>query len=127
MPWKQMAGRYTREGDVRELLATIDDRFVVARPGDEVALAFDATALPRLSAGERRTFLFFAHGYSKEMTRDRPARTRRRRSRSGRMSYVPYPLRESYRTRRTCAPTRSATKHPRRHPHAAAAGARRPG
>jgi tetratricopeptide (TPR) repeat protein len=67
LPWKQMPGRYTREGDVRELLAAIDDRFVVSRPGDEIALAFDASALPALAPGQRRTFLFYVHGYSKEM------------------------------------------------------------
>jgi hypothetical protein len=67
LPWKQMPGRYTREGDVRDLLAAIDDRFVVSRPGDEIALAFDASALPALAPGQRRTFLFYVHGYSKEM------------------------------------------------------------
>ena len=38
-------------GDVRELLAGVDDLFVVSRPGDEVALSFDATALGPLAAG----------------------------------------------------------------------------
>lgn len=66
-PWKQMAGRYTREGDVRELLATVDDQFVVSRPGDEVALAFDAASLPPLPAGWTRTFLLHGDGFSKEM------------------------------------------------------------
>ena len=42
-----MPGRYTREGDVRELVGAADDLFVVSRPGDELALAFDATTLPR--------------------------------------------------------------------------------
>ena len=41
-PWKLMPGRYTREGDVRPLLSAIDDRFVIAAPGDEIALSFDA-------------------------------------------------------------------------------------
>ena len=40
-----MAGRYTREGDVRPLVARTDDLFVVSRPGDEVAVSFDAAAL----------------------------------------------------------------------------------
>lgn len=66
-PWKQMPGRYTREGDVRMLLAEVDDRFVVARPGDEVALAFDATAMAPLREGWTRTFLLHADGFSKEM------------------------------------------------------------
>src|SRR5947209_17240671 len=45
-PWKTMPGRYTREGDVRQLLAKTDDLFVVSRPGDEMVLSFDATRLP---------------------------------------------------------------------------------
>jgi hypothetical protein len=65
-PWKVMPGRYTREGDVRALLGATDDLFVVSRTGNEVALAFDASA-PRAGTGTRETFLLFAHGYSKEM------------------------------------------------------------
>lgn len=66
-PWKQMPGRYTREGDVRMLLDEVDDRFVVSRPGDEVALRFDARELPALRDGWTRTFLLHADGFSKEM------------------------------------------------------------
>jgi Flp pilus assembly protein TadD len=66
-PWKVMPGRYTREGDVRELLRRSDDMFVIARPGDEMALSFDTTALPPLPRGWKRTFLFYADGFSKEM------------------------------------------------------------
>jgi len=66
-PWKTFAGAYTREGDVRSLLAKTDDMFVVAKPGDEIALSFDATAAPPLRQGWRRTFLLYADGFSKEM------------------------------------------------------------
>jgi tetratricopeptide (TPR) repeat protein len=66
-PWKVFTGRYTREGDVRELVLTADDMFVVSRPGDELSLSFDATALPPLAPGWTRTFLLYADGYSKEM------------------------------------------------------------
>jgi hypothetical protein len=66
-PWKLMPGRYTREGDVAELLDDVDDMFVVSRPGDEIALSFDATRLPPMRPGVSRTYLLFAHGYSKEM------------------------------------------------------------
>jgi len=76
-PWKLLPGRYTREGDVSALLQSqpglaslpfgADDMFVVSRPGDEVALAFDATALPPLPKGWTRTFLLYADGFSKEM------------------------------------------------------------
>lgn len=67
VPWKLMPGRYTREGDVRELLHAADDLFVVSRPGDGLALSFDATAMPVLPAGWTRTFLLHSVGYSKEM------------------------------------------------------------
>jgi hypothetical protein len=66
-PWKLMPGRYTREGDVRELLLGTDDRFVIARTGDEIALSFDAASLPALPEGWTRTFLFYSDGFSKEM------------------------------------------------------------
>ena len=66
-PWKTMAGRYTREGDVRELLADAEDMFVIARDGDELALTFDAAELEPLPEGWTRTYLLRADGYSKEM------------------------------------------------------------
>jgi hypothetical protein len=66
-PWKTFAGAYTREGDVRTLLGATDDMFVIAKPGDEIALSFDATAAPPLRNGWRRTFLLYADGFSKEM------------------------------------------------------------
>ena len=62
-PWKVFAGRYTREGDVRSLLAAPDDLFVIARTGDEVALQFDDLA----RHGARRTYLLGGLGFSKEM------------------------------------------------------------
>jgi hypothetical protein len=66
-PWKTMPGRYTRVGDVRLLLAATDDAFVVSRPGDEVGVSFDASALPPVGPGRARTFLLQGDGFSKEM------------------------------------------------------------
>jgi Tfp pilus assembly protein PilF len=66
-PWKVMPGRYTREGDVRELLMRSDDMFVISRPGDEISLSFDATKLRPIRKGWKRTFLLYADGFSKEM------------------------------------------------------------
>jgi tetratricopeptide (TPR) repeat protein len=66
-PWKVMTGRYTREGDVRELVAATDDMFVISRPGDELSLSFAADKLPPLPRGWTRTFLLYADGFSKEM------------------------------------------------------------
>ena len=65
--WKFFTGRYTRLGDVRELLTKTDDMFVVSKPGDELALSFDASKLEPLPAGWTRTFLLYADGFSKEM------------------------------------------------------------
>jgi hypothetical protein len=66
-PWKTLQGRYTREGDVRRLVAASDDRFVVSKPGDALALRFDALSLPPVRQGFARTFLLHGDGYSKEM------------------------------------------------------------
>jgi hypothetical protein len=66
-PWKTMTGSYTREGDVRQLLLASDDMFVIAKPGDEISLKFDATKVALLPRGWQRTFLLYADGYSKEM------------------------------------------------------------
>ena len=66
-PWKVMTGRYTHEGDVRELLLESDDMFVISRPGDELVLSFAADKLPRLPEGWTRTFLLYGDGFSKEM------------------------------------------------------------
>jgi len=66
-PWKVMTGHYTREGDVRELLAASDDMFVISRPGDELSVSFAANQLPPLPKGWTRTFLLYADGFSKEM------------------------------------------------------------
>ena len=67
LPWKLFPGRYTRLGDVRELIARSDDVFVISRPGDELALSFDAARLPPIRPGWKRTFLLHADGFSKEM------------------------------------------------------------
>ena len=66
-PWKLLPGRYTREGGVGALLLHSDDMFVVSRAGDEIALSYDAAALPALPEGWTRTFLLYADGFSKEM------------------------------------------------------------
>jgi Flp pilus assembly protein TadD len=64
-PWKTMVGGYTREGDVGPLLAASDDLFVVSKPGDEVALSFEAPSAP--GPGRARTLLLVGDGFSKEM------------------------------------------------------------
>jgi tetratricopeptide (TPR) repeat protein len=64
--WNPTPGRYTRYGDVRELLSAVDDLLVVMGSGDEVALDFDAAALPPLPVGWRRDFLLLFDGWAKD-------------------------------------------------------------
>jgi hypothetical protein len=66
-PWKVFAGQYTREGDVLSLLTRTDDRFVIGKTGDEVALEFDAATEAPVPPGWTRTYLLRGDGYSKEM------------------------------------------------------------
>ncbi|MDX2031453.1 MAG: FG-GAP-like repeat-containing protein [Blastocatellia bacterium] len=66
-PWKAHLGNYTRFGDVRELLLSADDMYVITRSGDEIQIDFDARRLPALPRGWKRTFLVFADGFGKDM------------------------------------------------------------
>ncbi len=64
--WADMAGWYTRLGDVRPLLSAADDRYVVMKGGDAVRLTFDASALPPVPEGWVRDWLFVADGWDKD-------------------------------------------------------------
>jgi hypothetical protein len=64
--WNPTAGMYTRYGDVRPLLASIDDQLVLMGSGDELRLRFPAASLPVLAAGWRRDFLLFVDGWAKD-------------------------------------------------------------
>jgi tetratricopeptide (TPR) repeat protein len=66
-PYTRPAGAYTRFGDVRSLLAAVDDRMAVFGSGDEIALDFDPSKLPALPKGWVRDYFFHAHGYEKDM------------------------------------------------------------
>ena len=91
-----MPGLYTREGDVRPLVASTDDRFVVSAPGDEIALAFDASTLPALPADWTRTFLLYVDGFSKEMNLHSASPDRLEPLPFHAMSRYPYRAPESY-------------------------------
>jgi len=64
--WNPTPGLYTRYGDVRELLGSIDDKLVIMGAGDELNLKFDATRLPALRSGWKRDFLLMVDGWAKD-------------------------------------------------------------
>ncbi len=64
--WADMAGLYTRLGDVRDLLGAADDRYVVMKGGDAVRLEFDASALPDPPRGWVRDYLLVLDGWDKD-------------------------------------------------------------
>jgi hypothetical protein len=64
--WADMAGFYTRLGDVRELLGLPDDRYVVMKGGDCVRLEFDAGRLPPLPPGWIRDYVLVLDGWEKD-------------------------------------------------------------
>ncbi|HZT30246.1 MAG TPA: FG-GAP-like repeat-containing protein [Bryobacteraceae bacterium] len=64
--WDPTPGLYTRYGNVRDLLTTIDDRLVIMGSGDELELSFDASGLPALLPGAKRDFLLLVDGWAKD-------------------------------------------------------------
>jgi Tfp pilus assembly protein PilF len=64
--WADLAGFYTRYGDVRPLLGAADDRYVVMKGGDAIHLEFDASELPPLERGWQRDWLLVLDGWDKD-------------------------------------------------------------
>ena len=62
--WRDLVGYYTRFGDVRELLETVDDRYVIMNAGDEMRLRFAAPPAP--GNGVKRDFVVVADGWEKD-------------------------------------------------------------
>jgi tetratricopeptide (TPR) repeat protein len=62
--WRDLIGYYTRFGDVRELLAQVDDRYVIMNSGDEMSLRFAAQSPP--AAGWVRDFVVVGDGWIKD-------------------------------------------------------------
>jgi Tfp pilus assembly protein PilF len=62
--WRDLIGYYTRYGDVRELLETIDDRYVIMNSGDEMSLRFAEQSSP--PAGWVRDFVIKGDGWIKD-------------------------------------------------------------
>ena len=64
--WNPTPGRYTRYGDVRDLVRAVDDRMVIMGSGDELQLWYDAGALPAVPQGWTRDFLLLVDGWAKD-------------------------------------------------------------
>jgi hypothetical protein len=64
--WNPTPGNYTRYGDVRALLADVDDQYVVMGSGDEIRLRLNARALPPVAEGWTREYLLKVDGWAKD-------------------------------------------------------------
>lgn len=67
VPWKIMAGDYTRYGDVAELVQEADDCYVIMGRGEELTLSFAADAFGPTPEGCRRTFILKTDSFCKDM------------------------------------------------------------
>ena len=68
--WEDVPGRITRLGDVTDLLAATDDRWVVFKGGDAIRIEYDAAKLPPLSAGQVRDFVVVSDGWDKDFDKN---------------------------------------------------------
>jgi len=62
--WRDLEGYYTRHGDVRRLLASTDDRYVIMNAGDEISLRFSEQAPP--PPGWVRDYVIAGDGWIKD-------------------------------------------------------------
>jgi hypothetical protein len=65
--WKNMAGNYTRYGEVGELLESADDCYVIMGRGDELTVRFAAEAFGRVPQGCQRSFILKTDSFCKDM------------------------------------------------------------
>lgn len=66
-PFGWQRGSYTRYGSVTPLLSQRDNRYVIFGSGEDIDAEFSDTALPRLPAGWKRDYFFYADGFVKDM------------------------------------------------------------
>jgi hypothetical protein len=62
--WRDLVGYYTRYGDIRELLAHVDDRYVIMNSGDEMTFRFPEQLPP--PAGYVRDYVITGDGWIKD-------------------------------------------------------------
>jgi tetratricopeptide (TPR) repeat protein len=63
--WQPLHGRFTRYGDVTQLLRTQDDHIVVMSPGDEMTVSFAVPSAP-VPEGWVRDFVLYNVGWDKD-------------------------------------------------------------
>ncbi|HEX2977298.1 MAG TPA: FG-GAP-like repeat-containing protein, partial [Bacteroidales bacterium] len=64
--WRDLAGNYTKYGDVRPLLIASDNKYIISNAGDEVTVEFDEEDIPALKKGWNRDFLIRSVGWVKD-------------------------------------------------------------
>ena len=64
--WRDLAGYYTRYGDVNPLLQKVDDMYVILNAGDEITVEFEASRVPLLKTGWVRDFILYSDGWDKD-------------------------------------------------------------
>ena len=64
--WPPMGGKFTRFGDVTELLKDSDDRLAILGAGDAVTIRFKADQAPKLPPGWKRDFIIHNIGWDKD-------------------------------------------------------------
>jgi hypothetical protein len=64
--WRDLAGNYTRFGDVLPLLTQSDNKYIITNAGDETTVGFNAAILPPLAKGWKRDFLIRSVGWVKD-------------------------------------------------------------
>ena len=64
--WRDLAGNYTRYGDVLPLLTGSDNKYIISNAGDETSVRYDAKSLPDLKKGWSRDFLIHSVGWVKD-------------------------------------------------------------
>jgi len=64
--WPPMGGKFTRFGDITELLKDSDDRLAILGAGDAVTIRFRADQAPKLPPGWKRDFIIHNVGWDKD-------------------------------------------------------------
>jgi Tfp pilus assembly protein PilF len=66
-PFQWQRGAYTKYGNVTPLLVSKDNHHVIFGSGEDIDAEFNEAALPKLPAGWKRDYFFYADGFVKDM------------------------------------------------------------